>query len=660
MPAACSFIKMSGKKHTDFHRNVSTAGLLIAMGIVFGDIGTSPLYTYTAIFHEGEIINASKALGVLSAVFWTLLLLTTVKYIFIVLRADNYGEGGIFSLYALVRRYFGKWLVIPAIIGAAFLIADGIITPPISVASAIEGLQKFNPELNTVPWVILILVILFLFQQTGTGILGKIFGPVMFVWFTFIAIIGLIAINGNWQILKALNPSYAFYLLKEYPGGFWLLGGIFLCSTGAEALYSDMGHVGRNNIRWSWIYIKTCLVLSYAGQTAWLVSHEGETLSNISPFYSIVPSGIYIFAVIIATIATIIASQALISGCFTLVNEGIRLNIWPRHKVIFPGNIKGQIYIPLINWFLMLACIGMVLYFEKSTNMEAAFGLSVTLTMLVTSFLVVMYLLTKRVAKFWIILFGLIFFSIEGMFLIANLSKVHHGGWITLVIGALLSIVMYIWYKGEQIHKKFISYIFLEPHVPLLQQLSRDKKIAPYTTHLIYLSNAGNENMVEKRSIDSILRSPEKKADIYWFVHINVTDEPYTMEYKVKILAPHDVYHLTFNLGFRIEPRVDLMFRKVAEELRATGELILERNPDSKYNLNTGGDHLFMLGDSYLSYDNDLPQWKNFMLKSYYTLKRIAVKEEENFGLEKSNVLAEKYPLIVNPVSGIWLKRQKE
>jgi KUP system potassium uptake protein len=651
---------MSGQKHIDFHRKVSAAGLLIAMGIVFGDIGTSPLYTYSAVFHEGEVISSVKALGVLSAVFWTLLLLTSVKYIFIVLRADNNGEGGIFSLYALVRRYFGKWLVIPTIIGAAFLIADGIITPPISVASAIEGLQKFNPHLNTVPWVILILVVLFLFQQTGTGILGKIFGPVMFGWFTFIGIIGLMAINGNWQILKALNPSYAFYLLKEYPGGFWLLGGIFLCTTGAEALYSDMGHVGRNNIRWSWMYIKICLVLSYAGQTAWLVSHEGEILGNISPFYSTIPSCIYIFAVIIATLATIIASQALISGCFTLVNEGIRLSIWPRHKVNFPTNIKGQIYIPFINWFLMLACIGMVLYFQKSTNMEAAFGLSVTLTMLVTSFLVVMYLLTKRIAKKWIILFGLVFFSIEGMFLIANLSKVQHGGWITLVIGTLLSIVMYIWYIGEQIHKKFISYISLEQQVPILQQLSRDKKIPPYTTHLIYLSNAGNENMVEKRSIDSILKSPEKKADIYWFVHINVTDEPYTMEYKVKILAPHDVYHLTFNLGFRIEPKVDLMFRTVAEELRATGELILERNPDSKYNLNTGGDHLFMLGDSYLSYDNDLPQWKNFLLKFYYNLKKIAVREEENFGLEISNVLVEKYPLIVTPVSGIWLKRQRE
>lgn len=649
---------MSKNHHSEFHRKVSAAGLLIAMGIVFGDIGTSPLYTYTAIFHEGEVISSIKALGVLSAVFWTLLLLTTVKYIFIVLRADNNGEGGIFSLYALVRRYFGKWLVIPAIIGAAFLIADGIITPPISVASAIEGLQKFNPHLNTVPWVILILVLLFLFQQTGTGAIGKVFGPVMLIWFSFIGIMGISAINGNWQILKALSPSYAFYLLKEYPGGFWLLGGIFLCTTGAEALYSDMGHVGRNNIRWSWMYIKICLVLSYAGQTAWLVSHQGETLSNISPFYSTIPSGIYIFAIMIATLATIIASQALISGCFTLVNEGIRLNIWPKHKVNFPGQIKGQVYIPFINWFLMLACVGMVLYFQKSANMEAAFGLSVTLTMLITSFLVVTYLLIKRTARSWIILFSVVFFSIEGVFLVANLSKVHHGGWITLVIGTLLSIIMYVWFRGEQIHRKFVSYVSLEDQVPVLQELSRNKKIQQYATHLIYLDSSPHANMIEGRSIKSIMKSPEKKADIYWFVHIHVTDEPYTMEYKVKALTPHDVYHLTFNLGFRIEPRIDLMFRTVVEELRSRGELLLDRTPDSKYTLDKGGDHIFMLGHSYLSYDNDLSQGKYFLLKFYYSLRKISIHEEKNFGLEIGNVLVEKYPLVVSPVTGIWLKRE--
>lgn len=649
---------MSAIHHTGFHKQVTLAGSLIAMGIVFGDIGTSPLYTYTAVFQEGEPISATKALGVLSAVLWTLLLLTTVKYIVIVLRADNKGEGGILSLYALVRRYFGNWLVIPAITGAAFLIADGIITPPISVASAIEGLQKFNPHFNTVPWVILIIVILFAFQQTGAGKIGKIFGPAMLLWFSFIGIMGVLAIQGNWQVCKALNPAYAFFLIRDYPGGFWLLGGIFLCTTGAEALYSDMGHVGRNNIRVSWAYIKICLVLSYAGQTAWLLSHQGEPVGPVSPFYSSIPSGIYIFAVILATLATIIASQALISGCFTLVNEGIRLNIWPRHKVYFPSDIKGQIYIPFINWLLMAACVGMVLYFRKSTNMEAAFGLSVTLTMLVTSFLVVMYLLTKRVAKGWIFLFILLFFPAEIMFLIANLNKIQHGGWITLVTGALLSAVMYIWYRGRKEQQKFILYTPLASQIPGLIELSRDKDIPKSATHLVYLSSAENDKLIEQKTLSSIWKAPVKRADIYWFVHINVTDEPYTMEYRVNMLAPHDIYHLTFNIGFRIEPRVDLFFRTVTEDLKKTGELIVEKTPDMKYTLNQTGDYKFMLGNSYLSFDNDLPKWEFLLLKLYFGLKKIAIRENENFGLDVSNIWLEKYPLVISPVEKVNLKRR--
>lgn len=648
---------MGNQKHTIFHQRVSAAGLLIAMGIVFGDIGTSPLYTYAAIFHEGEIINATKALGVLSAVFWSLLLLTTIKYIFIVLKADNNGEGGIFSLYALVRRYFGKWLAIPAIIGAAFLIADGIITPPISVASAIEGLEKFKPGLNTVPWVIGILMVLFFFQQIGAGKIGKVFGPVMLVWFSFIGIIGILGIDGNWQILKALNPAYAFNLIKDYPEGFWMLGGIFLCSTGAEALYSDMGHVGRNNIRWSWMYIKVCLVLSYSGQTAWLVAHQGEIMGNISPFYSTIPVNIYIFTVGIATLATIIASQALISGCFTLVNEGIRLNIWPRHKVFFPSHIKGQIYIPFANWFLMIACVGMVLYFKKSTNMEAAFGLSVTLTMLVTTFLMLMYLLIKRVPMVWVVLFGVVFFTIEGMFLIANLSKLMHGGWITLLIGVILSVIMFIWYKGKQEQSKLLAYIPLAQQVPILQQLSRDEAIMKYATHLVYLSSSNNENFIEQKSISSILNAPVKKADVYWFVHINVTDEPFTQAYKVNILAPNDVYHLTFYIGFRIEPKVDLFFRYVIHELMDSKELVLDKTADMKYSLSRTGDYKFLLGDSFLSNENSLPKWKSLLLILYYKLKNIAVREEENFGLEQSNVWVEKYPLIVSPFKNVSLKR---
>jgi len=378
---------MSSSSATIFHKRITSAGILIAIGIVFGDIGTSPLYTLNAVFHN-RIITKDIALGSLSAIFWTLFFQTTLKYVIITLQADNKGEGGIFSLYALIRRFSGKWLLFPAMAGGAFLIADGIITPPISVASAIEGLQEIYPHLETEGIVIGILIVLFLFQQFGTEKIGRIFGPVMVLWFTFIGALGAWALKDDPGVLKALNPWYAYDMLSHSPGGFWLLGSIFLCTTGAEALYSDMGHCGRNNIRVSWIYIKITLILSYAGQTAWLLQHQGRSIGLISPFYHTVPQAIYLPSLVIATLATIIASQALISGCFTLINEAIRLDIWPRHRVLFPGNIKGQIYIPFANWLLMAGCISMVLYFHESTRMEAAFGLSVTLTMLMSTVLI--------------------------------------------------------------------------------------------------------------------------------------------------------------------------------------------------------------------------------------------------------------------------------
>lgn len=450
-----------------FHKRVTAAGVLIAIGIVFGDIGTSPLYTLNAVFHN-RVITEDAALGSLSAIFWTLFFQTTLKYIIITLQADNKGEGGIFSLYALIRRFWGKWLIFPAMAGGAFLIADGIITPPISVASAIEGLQKVNAHINTVPIIIAILVALFIFQQFGTDKIGKVFGPVMLVWFTFIGILGLMAMSSYPGVLKALNPWYAYVMLTKTPDNFWLLGSIFLCTTGAEALYSDMGHCGRNNIRVSWIYIKITLILSYAGQTSWLLQHTGEPLGNISPFYHIVPDVIYMPSLIIATLATIIASQALISGCFTLINEAIRLDVWPRHRVLFPGNVKGQLYIPFFNWFLMAGCIGMVLHFRESTKMEAAFGLSVTLTMLMSTLLINFYLHAKRVPFIWVVLITGLFLIIELSFLTANLQKIKEGGWITLLIGAILFSIMFVWHKGQNIKRGLIKMVPIEDYIALL------------------------------------------------------------------------------------------------------------------------------------------------------------------------------------------------
>lgn len=644
--------------HHHLLNRFSGAGALIAIGIVFGDIGTSPLYTMNAVFHN-HIITETIALGSLSAIFWTLVFQTTIKYVIITLRADNKGEGGIFSLYALIRRYWGRWLIFPAMAGGAFLIADGIITPPISVASAIEGLQVEFPQMNTVPVVIIILIGLFIFQQFGTDKIGKVFGPVMLLWFTFIAALGLWTLKENWWVLKALNPYYAYKMLVLEPGNFYLLGSIFLCTTGAEALYSDMGHCGRNNIRISWIYVKITLILCYAGQTAWLVQHAGENIGQVSPFYHIVPAVIYWPSLVIATLATIIASQALISGCFTLINEAIRLDIWPRHQVNFPGKLKGQLYIPFINWALMAGCIGMVLYFRQSARMEAAFGLSVTLTMLMSTILINFYLHAKRVSWILIILITGIFLTIETTFLIANLQKIKEGGWITLLLGFMLFSVMFIWWKGKRIKKQFKPLVPIDNYLESLKKLSMDVQIPKLSTNLVYLTSSLNERKIEQTIMNSIFYSgTPKRADIYWFIHVNVTDEPYTMKYSVHTVVKDDVYFISFNLGFRIEPRLNYYFREVVKALVESGEIDLSQRCEHSYQESQTGDFRFVIMEGFLSYDNDMPAWKNFIMKSYYNLKYLSVKDWINFGLDKSNLVEEKYPVVVQHFQPLRLVRE--
>lgn len=642
-----------------FHKKITAAGTLIAIGIVFGDIGTSPLYTLNAVFH-GRVITETIALGSLSCIFWTLFFQTTLKYVIITLQADNNGEGGIFSLYALIRRYWGKWLVFPAMAGGAFLMADGIITPPISVASAIEGVQNVAPGFDAVTIVIAILIGLFIFQQFGTEKIGKIFGPVMIAWFGFIAVIGVLSLSNDFSVLRALNPIYAYRMLVEEPGGFWLLGSIFLCTTGAEALYSDMGHCGRNNIRISWIFIKICLILCYAGQTAWLTAHIGETLEGTSPFFHIVPPQIFWLALIIATAATIIASQALISGCFTLINEAIRLGIWPRHRVLFPGNLKGQLYIPAINWFLMVGCVAMVLHFKKSTNMEAAFGLSVTLTMIMSTILIYFYLRIKRVPLIYVLLVTGLFTIIEFAFLTANLQKIKEGGWITLAIGFSLFMVMYIWWKGQHIKAALTKVVGMKEYLPLLKKLSDDDDIPKFASNLVFLTYSGNTDRLEKNLMNSIFEhGVPKRADNYWFVHVNVLDVPYGVEYTVDTLVKDDVYFLTFHLGFREQPRIDLYFRMAVQEMIENKEVDLTDRSEHTYQKSPVGDFKIVIRDSFLSYDNNMPFWTNFIMKSYYNLKYLTVKEEVNFGLDRSNIILEKYPLVVTPGGKKSLVRKK-
>ena len=636
--------------------NSATAGgVLVALGIIFGDIGTSPLYVLKAIVGN-QPISEAVVLGGLSCIFWTLTLLTTVKYVALTLQADNKGEGGIFSLYALVRRR-ARWLLIPAIIGGSALLADGIITPPISVSSAIEGLRIISPSIPTVKIVVVILVLLFSLQNLGTKVVGKSFGPIMLVWFSMLGLLGLGEIGQNWGVLHALSPIYAFQLLFETPGGFWVLGAVFLCSTGAEALYSDLGHCGRGNIRVSWSFVKICLLLNYFGQGAWLLTKQGSVLSGENPFYSIVPAWFLMPSIIIATAATVIASQALISGSFTLVTEAMRLYLFPKAKVVYPTELRGQIYVPGINFLMLIGCIFVTGYFKESSNMEAAYGLSITITMLMTTILFSAFLISKRAPGYLVGAFLLLYLGIEGLFLVANLSKFAHGGYVTLIIGGGLFSVMWIWQKASSLKKRYTEYVAFRDHLQPLRDLHDDQSVSKYCTHLAYLTGAPVSGMIESKIIYSIFRKAPKRADVYWFIHVDVLDEPYTTEYQVEELVPGIAYRIDFYLGFRVEPRVNLFFRKAIEELSASKEIdLLSRYPSLRKH-SIPGDFRFVVLEKALSYENALPSYEQLIMEGYFFLKRFSLSEEESFGLDLSSVTTEKVPLVISPLKKIDLRR---
>jgi KUP system potassium uptake protein len=644
-----------GKDHHQIHK-VTAGALLVTLGIIFGDIGTSPLYVLKAIIGEGNTINADTILGGLSCIFWTLTLQTTLKYVVLTLRADNKGEGGIFALYALVKRAKIKWLMFPAIIGGSTLLADGFITPPISVASAIEGLRTINPYIQTIPIVIAIIAALFFIQQFGTKFIGKFFGPAMLIWFSMLTVLGIIQVSTNMSVFAAINPYYAYKLLFGHPQGFLVLGAVFLCTTGAEALYSDLGHCGRKNIRITWIFVKTSLLLNYFGQGAWCIAHQGEKLS-VNPFYAIMPEWFVPIGIAIATIAAVVASQALISGSFTLINEAIRLNFWPKARIKYPTDLKGQLYIPSINWFLLAGCISIVLYFRESSGMEAAYGLAIVLTMIMTTTLLTYYMILKRYNRIFIFFCLVIYLSIETSFLIANLHKFLHGGWITLLIASGLITVMLVWFYARKIRNRYVEFVKLADHLPILEDLSHDLSIPKYATHLVYLTSADNREEIESKIIYSIMQKQPKRADIYWFVHVDVVDEPYRMEYKVSEFIHDDVIRIDFRLGFRVAPRVNLMFRKVVEDMVKNKEVDITSRYQSLNKNNVIGDFRFIVIEKFLSYENELPIREKLILDIYSLLKRLSLSEEKAFGLDTSSVTVEMVPLIIAPPKELNLKR---
>lgn len=640
------------------HKNLnklSAAGLLISLGIIYGDIGTSPLYVFKAIVGE-RVITTDLILGGLSLVFWTLTLQTTIKYVIITLRADNRGEGGIFALFSLVKRR-AKWLIIPAMIGGCALLADGVITPPITISAAIEGLAIRYPNLPTVPIVMIIISVLFIIQQYGTSIVGKGFGPVMLIWFTMIAVLGLNYVIEFPEIFKAINPYYGYKLLSGSPDAFLILGAVFLCTTGAEALYSDLGHCGRPNIRISWIYVKGCLLLNYFGQGVWLWQHQGSMLHGDIPFYKLMPDWFLIYGIAIATLAAIIASQALISGSYTLISEAVRLNFWPKVKINYPTVTKGQLYVPSINWLLWTGCLIVVLIFRASANMEHAYGLSITVTMLMTTILVTVYLMRKKFPMYLIVIFAGVYAIIELTFLAGNMAKIVHGGWFTILLGSILFSVMWAWASARKIKNRFVKFVEIEDYYPIIRELSDDTTVAKYASQLVYLTSANFNSEIESKILYSILQKQPKRADVYWLVHVDVMDEPYTKEYKVEFLIPNKLIRIDFKLGFRVEQQINVLFRMVVEDLVKNKEVDITSKYESLNKHNIVGDFRFVVLEKVLSRSNKLRFIERFVMEYYFILKRFSLSEERGFGLDISFVTIERVPLMVSPAISSGLKR---
>jgi KUP system potassium uptake protein len=640
-------------------RRITAAGLLVTLGIIFGDIGTSPLYVFKSILGDRPI-SELLVYGGVSAVFWTLTLQTSIKYIWLTLEADNHGEGGIFSLYSLVRRR-GKWLMWPAIIGAGTLLADGIITPPISVSSAIEGLKILDPSLSEtyiIGVVVLIITLLFGFQQFGTKVVGASFGPIMLLWFTTIGTLGLVQVAHHPGILAALNPLYAIKLLTVYPKGFWLLGAVFLCTTGAEALYSDLGHCGRKNIRVSWILVKTALVLNYFGQAAWAMQFVGKPLGgDQNPFFLIAPTWAVLPLILLATMATIIASQALISGSYTLISEAVSLNFWPKVRILFPTDQRGQIYVPSINWMLWGGCVAVQLWFKTSSNMEAAYGFSITVAMITTSILLSQYL---RGVRHWALaavgLIMLVFLTVELSFLIANITKLLNRLGILVFEWALI-LSMWVGYKGRQIKNRYLDMTTWGDNLAMLQELSQDETVNKYASNLVYLTRSKDAKRIESRILYSILRKKPKRADHYWFLNISLLNEPFGMRYTLETLVPDVAYKINFQLGFRIQPRINLLFRRVLEDMGKQGEIDITSRYATLQKRNLPGDFRFVVLDKVLSFDNQLSLKESFILKAYFFINKLAISDQQAFGLDTSDVTVENVPLTIQPYRQLELQR---
>ncbi|MHC5246885.1 KUP/HAK/KT family potassium transporter [Enterococcus sp. LJL120] len=646
------------------------------MGVVYGDIGTSPLYVMKALVEDnGGIANIDSdyIIGCVSLVFWTLTLLTTVKYVMIALNADNHGEGGIFSLYTLVRKK-SKYLIIPAMIGGAALLADGVLTPAVTITTAIEGLRGLQPFLDKFGYdqniiviiTLVIILILFSIQRFGTEFVGKAFGPIMFLWFTFIGVVGLMYFSQDFTLIRALNPYYAFRLLfsPENKMGIFILGNVFLATTGAEALYSDLGHVGKTNIRISWPYVKICLLLSYFGQAAWLINMQNDTslqsIESLNPFFQMMPGALRVVGVVFATIAAIIASQALISGSFTLVSEAIKLKLLPRLKILYPGNSIGQMYIPAVNLILWVACSLIVITFRTSTHMEAAYGLSITVTMLMTTILLYFYLIQKGTNPIFAHLVTLFFGLIESVFFISSVTKFFHGGYVAVAMALVILSIMFIWERSNIIQQNAVDEVDIKDYLPQIKSLREDHDLDLYQTNVVFLVPQLEGDNIDKRYMYSILDKRPKRAKVYWFVNVEVTDEPYTKEYSVDMMGTDYIVKLKLYLGFRISQNINLYLRQVITELMAQGRLPMQ---PQKYTITPGrivGDFRFILITEELSNMTNIDTWSRQIIQAKLFIKRHTMTPESWFGLVYSDVTYETVPLSIGTTRRSILLERKD
>lgn len=624
------------------HTKVTAAGLLVTLGIVFGDIGTSPLYVMAAILGENTITQ-ELILGGLSCIFWTLTVQATFKYIILTLRADNHGEGGIFSLYSLIKRTAPRWTIYIAMLGCSALIADGMITPAISLTASVEGLRSLSDNVPVIPIVIVILVGLFTFQQFGTDKIGKSFGPIMLVWFSMLTILGLFALSKNLEILKALNPVYAYNLLSSHPSVWAILGAVFLCVTGAEALYSDLGHVGKSNIRITWIFVKSALLINYFGQGAWaLGTLEGQMLNGLNPFFELMPRWFVGTGVIIASMASVVASQALISGSFSLINEAIKLDTWFRVQILYPSKHRQQIFIPMINHILFVGAVFIVLYFQSSLAMEAVYGVAITITMLTTSILLIFFL-RKKLHWDWVRVAFLtaVFLAVELLFLTANLHKIEHGGGISIMLMVIFTLIMIIHYQAKHVLLSKKKFVDVHQYEDIITDVSNDKAIPKFATNIVYLTSAYSIHRMEKQILKSIYQKQPKRADFYWLLHFNETEVPFQQEYHFHEIVPGKIFRLDFNLGYKVKPNVREMFTQAVEELSKKGIVNLRNKYDSLLKHNVSADFLFIVMRNTFNLDSDSPISEVFLLNAYSVLQRIEEPPEQYLGIDRNSLLVE-------------------